>query len=175
MPTPSRDSGPFDLIRLLDALSTVDYIIVGGVAAALHGSPRLTFDLDIVPEPSDANIGRLAEALDRLDAQVRDPNRSLRVTKQLLADTAASSVGGQLRLRTSWGPLDILWRLHDGRGYAELRPLTEVLSDEERRVCVLAIASLIEIKGAAARPTDLEDISYLELILQRRKDRGSAD
>ena len=27
----------------------VEFVIVGGVAAALHGSSRVTFDLDVVP------------------------------------------------------------------------------------------------------------------------------
>ena len=56
MSTPSRGSGPFDLTRLLDCLEGVDYIVVGGVAGTLHGTPRLTFDLDIVPEPSERNL-----------------------------------------------------------------------------------------------------------------------
>jgi hypothetical protein len=60
---PSKASEPFDLLRIFDALAGVNYIVVGGVAATLHGAPRLTFDLDIVPDPSPANIERLAAAL----------------------------------------------------------------------------------------------------------------
>jgi hypothetical protein len=37
----------------------VDFIIVGGAAAVLHGAPVTTADLDIVPEQSDANVARL--------------------------------------------------------------------------------------------------------------------
>ena len=38
-------------LEVLQALSqeNIDFIIVGGVAARLHGSTRLTQDLDIVP------------------------------------------------------------------------------------------------------------------------------
>lgn len=39
---PSGDSAPFDAIALLDALERVDFIVVGGTAAALHGGPRVT-------------------------------------------------------------------------------------------------------------------------------------
>ena len=39
------------LIEILTELHDqgVDFVIVGGVAAALHGGSRATFDLDIVP------------------------------------------------------------------------------------------------------------------------------
>lgn len=57
---PSKASAPFDLLRIFDALVGVNYIVVGGVAATLHGAPRLTFDLDIVPDPSLPLQRRLA-------------------------------------------------------------------------------------------------------------------
>ena len=165
----SRGSGPFDLTRLLDGLKGVDYVVVGGVAGTLHGSPRLTFDLDIVPDTSERNVERLAVALERLAATVREPGtRHLAVTKQLLRDSAKAAAGGQLRLRTRFGPLDVLWRLHDGRGYRELRSCSVILSDAERRVRVVDIEALIEIKSAAGRPRDREDVEYLKLILRRK-------
>ena len=101
MSTHSPGSGPFDLTRLLDGLQGVDYIVVGGVAGTLHGVPRGTFDLDIVPDPREDNIERLATALTGLQATVREPaERGLSVSKRLLSESAASAVGGQLRLRT---------------------------------------------------------------------------
>ena len=74
---PSVASEAFDLIRIFDALEGVDSLVVGGVAAALHGAPRLTFDLDIVPEASEANVDRLAAAMQALDARVREPGERL--------------------------------------------------------------------------------------------------
>ena len=56
MPTRSRGSGPFDLTRLLDELAGVDCIVVGGVAGTLHGSPRPTLDLDIVPDGRESPV-----------------------------------------------------------------------------------------------------------------------
>lgn len=66
MPTRSSGSAPFDLVRLLDALADVELIVVGGVACALHGSPRVTFDLDVVPCSSPENLSRLEAALREL-------------------------------------------------------------------------------------------------------------
>jgi len=169
---PSRGSGPFDLIALLEALDVehVEYIVVGGVAAVLHGSPRMTFDLDIVPEASQVNAERLARALGQLRAVVRDPaHRALPVAGDLLIATMRSPQGGQLRLGTDSGPLDILWRLHDGRGYAELLAHSVERSDDERSILVVDIPELVEIKRAAGRPQDLLDVQNLEAILKRTR------
>lgn len=59
------------MLRALDA-HDVRYVIIGGVAARLHGDPTLTGDLDITPDPDPGNLARLARAL-------RDMNVGLRV------------------------------------------------------------------------------------------------
>lgn len=85
-------SAAFDLIRLLDGLGGVDDIVVGGGAGTLHGSPRLTLDLDIMPDRAAASVARLAAALGALRAEVRDPGRrQLTVTAQLLFDTSQAT------------------------------------------------------------------------------------
>lgn len=168
MPTRSAGSGALDLTSLLDGLKGVELIVVGGVAGTLHGTPRLTFDLDIVPDASEENLGRLAAALERLAATVREPGtRRLAVSKKLLHESALSQVGGQLRLRTRYGPLDILWRLHDGRGFPELKEHSIIVADDELRVRVIDLPALIEVKRNAGRASDLEDVRYLEAIRQR--------
>ncbi len=44
----------------------VEFVIVGGMAAILRGTPVNTFDLDVVYERSSENIERLLLALDEL-------------------------------------------------------------------------------------------------------------
>jgi predicted nucleotidyltransferase len=41
----------------------VKYVVIGGIAAVLHGVPRATFDLDILIEASPDNVKRLLDAL----------------------------------------------------------------------------------------------------------------
>ena len=50
-----------DFERILTSLRSADvaFVIVGGVAATVHGSARLTSDVDVVYERSRANIERL--------------------------------------------------------------------------------------------------------------------
>jgi hypothetical protein len=62
---------------LLEALDRhqVDYVLIGGLAARLHGSPLMTFDIDITPSTDRDNLARLAGALRELDAKLRVSGR----------------------------------------------------------------------------------------------------
>lgn len=60
------------MLRALDA-HDVRYVIVGGVAARLHGDPTLTGDLDITPDPEAGNLARLAAALGEMNVGLRVP------------------------------------------------------------------------------------------------------
>lgn len=125
-------------------------------------------DLDIVPDDSEANVDRLASALIALEATVREvAERHLPLTPGMLLDTAQAQHGGQLRLLTTWGPLDVLWRLHDGQRFADLLPHSVVLSDDERQVRVVDVDTLIAIKTRAGRVRDREDVAILTRIKHR--------
>jgi hypothetical protein len=52
----------------------VRYVLIGGLAAVLHGSPLTTADVDVCPEESPDNLERLAAALRELDAKIRSPD-----------------------------------------------------------------------------------------------------
>ncbi|MBX3126318.1 MAG: hypothetical protein KF718_06355 [Polyangiaceae bacterium] len=57
------------IARLVDA--GVEFIIVGGVAAAAHGAARTTLDLDVVYRRTPENLSRIVSAL----SQLRRPGR----------------------------------------------------------------------------------------------------
>ena len=137
-----------DLEALIEALlgAKVDFIVVGGVAAVLHGAPITTQDLDIVHSRAADNVLRLATLLDHLDARIR--GRDLRPTADLLTGQ------GQMNLSTALGPLDPLCVLHDGRGYDELLPHTELVTDGSVEIRVLDLETLIAVKTAAGRARD---------------------
>lgn len=156
-----------DLAALIDALldAGVEFIVVGGTAAILHGALAATQDLDIVHRRTTENVERLKRVLDHLDAYIREPgSRRLRPTA---ADLIA---GGQLNLTTNLGPLDPLGALHDGRGFDELLPHSEVMEDGSRRIRVIDLPTLIEIKGDAGRA---KDKLALSLLLARLRERGT--
>ena len=64
---------PLDAPALLDVLERqqVQYVVVGGYAAELHGSVRRTVDVDVVPRTTADNLERLASALRELQATIR--------------------------------------------------------------------------------------------------------
>ena len=49
----------------------VDYVLIGGLAATLHGSPLRTGDADICPASDAENLERLAVALIEMEAKIR--------------------------------------------------------------------------------------------------------
>lgn len=58
------------LNRLNDVFSSfeqhdVRYLVIGGIAAVLHGVPRATFDLDVLIEATPENASRLLSALEQ--------------------------------------------------------------------------------------------------------------
>lgn len=141
-----------DLEALLRALQLggVRFIVVGGAAAVIHGAPITTQDLDIVPEQTAENLARLLAVLVELGARFRPwrPDRDLTPTAEHLAGS------GQLLLTTRVGPLDVLCRIHDGRGYVELAGRSREIEDQGLHLQVLDLEALIEIKASTGRKKD---------------------
>lgn len=155
-----------DLSNLLETLiaSRVEFVLVGGLAAVLHGAPTATFDVDIVPRRSRENSDRLATLLGSLNARYRGhPNRSLRPTSSALLGP-----GHQL-LMTDLGPLDVLGEIEGGLDYEVLLAHVVPIDLGGAWVQVLGLEKLIEIKRALGRPKDLASLEVLEATLQRTR------
>src|SRR5688500_18638135 len=100
---------PFDPELLLRALSRhrVNFVLIGGLAARLHGFPRLTADAEITPAADRRNLDRLAAALNELDAKVYTES----VPEGLAFDCSAGTLARarMCNLVTSAGRLDIAY------------------------------------------------------------------
>lgn len=70
---------PFDPLAVLRVLNDreVEYVLIGGVAAVLQGSPLPTYDIDIAPAPGARNRVRLLAALADLEATALTDERTL--------------------------------------------------------------------------------------------------
>lgn len=154
-----------DIEALLRALQDggVELIVVGGAAAVIHGAPVTTQDLDIVPRQTPDALDRLLTVLTRLDARFRPVTaaRDIAPTRDHIAGT------GQLNLITSLGPLDVLLRLHDARGYDELLGHSIEVVDEELRTRVVDLDTLIEIKRSTGRARDALVVPLLMALKKR--------
>lgn len=156
-----------DFLALLRTLNEhgVEFIVVGGVAAVLHGAPVGTFDLDVVHSRSKANITRLLTALEDLDAYYRtSPERGLKP-----AESHLSSPGHQL-LTTRFGPLDLLGEIGAGRKYEDLVLESAVVqAGEGLTVRVLDLESLLKIKEELAQEKDRAIIPILRRTLEQKR------
>lgn len=153
---------PLAVMRRLDERG-VRFVVIGGLAGRLHGSPSITRDLDICYDRAQENLERLAIALRELGAALRgvdDP-----VPFQLDARTLRE--GDHFTLATAAGPLDILGTPAGVSGYEELRR-NAVLMDlgGDLEVAVAAIEDLIAMKQAAGRPKDRIEVEVLGALLE---------
>ena len=102
------------LRRLISA--KVDFILVGGVAAAAHGSGRGTQDLDIVYRRSPANIARLVDAVEGMQPYLRGAPPGL----PFRFDAETVQAGLNFTLTTALGWLDLLGEITGGGKYEDL-------------------------------------------------------
>jgi len=73
--TSNRRFQPRLILREL-AAHDVRFVVIGGLAAALHGSSQVTFDIDIVPDPELGNLARLSKTLAAVEARIRASDAS---------------------------------------------------------------------------------------------------
>jgi len=153
-----------NLLRVL-ASGQVDFILVGGVAATIHGSARLTQDIDIVYSRQPENIARLVHALEPLNPYLRDAPPGL----PFHWEARTVEQGLNFTLTTSSGALDLLGEITGGGGYEKLLPHTITITAFDIKLRCLDLESLIRVKRAVGRPKDFEAIAELETILDQRR------
>jgi len=151
-----------DLEQLLPALSGagVEFIVVGGVAAIVHGSARLTQDLDIVYRRTPENISRLATVLRPFAPYLRGAPPGL----PFQWDAETIQRGLNFTLVTRAGPLDVLGEIAGGGTYEALISHSRKLSVFGVECYCLGLDRLIQAKRDAGRPKDLEVIAELEAL-----------
>ena len=149
----------------------VDFVVVGGIAAALHGSERNTFDLDVCPAQDAANLDALGGALIEIDVRLRDIEEDI----PFVPDGRVLAGLEILTLSTSLGPLDILVRPHGSPPYSALRRRAIEMDVGSGSVLVASIDDLIAMKRESDRPKDRDDVERLEALarLSRRLARPS--
>jgi hypothetical protein len=143
----------------------VSFLVIGGVAVGIHGYPRTTWDLDILPEPSEANMRRLAAALEALDARAADAQgRSLALD---LSHPASLAVGNYF-LTTRAGALDLMnGSRPDLIRYRELERRAIEVRLAGHALRVIGLDDLIRLKREAGRDKDLRDIAAIEEVRRR--------
>ncbi len=147
----------------------VDFIIIGGVAGQLLGSPIVTFDLDVCYSRDRANLGRLVRVLTNIGARMRGAPTELpfRLDAQTLWN------GDSFTFDTAHGPFDILGTPSGTSGYDDLAAGAVAVQLDDRRVLIASLDDLIRMKRAAGRPKDLLAIEELGALREELDRKGS--
>jgi len=160
----------FEAIIQLLARYNIRYIIVGGMAATVHGSARLTLDLDIVYERPEDNLTKLVAALAQVNPYLRGapPGLPFEWSVETL------KMGLNFTLTTDLGPIDLLGEIVGGGKYGDLMKTSLEISLFGETCDCIGLEQLIKAKRAAGEPKDLESLAELEgLLEQRSKDTKS--
>ena len=157
--------------KLLEILTRhgVRYVLIGGFAAVIHGSPYVTTDLDVVPDTAPDNLERLSDALSELRARVwteSDPDGV-----PFDHDAASLAASRIWNLVTDLGRLDISSEPSGTQGYADIARDAVHLTILGAEVDVASLADVIRSKEAAGRAKDRLVLPVLRRI-QEETDRG---
>jgi len=169
---PSRKKDPVasNFIEILNQLHdrSVEFVIVGGVAAALHGGTRVTFDLDIVPSLAPASWQAAVDLLWSVGARPRipEPLERIRDVDQVRAWRAEKNMLA-LNFRAPDGSTEVDLLIAESDRFEEIRDRAIKITIAQRSFFVASIQDLISMKEQAGRPQDLLDIEQLRDIQKR--------
>jgi len=149
---------PQELLEIL-ARHRVDYVLIGGLAATLHGSSALTNDADICPDQSAENLERLAAALREMDARIRTEAEPEGVA--FSADPDLLRRMQLVNLTTRFGDFDIAFQPAGSRGYDDLVRGAFDMEVDGTIVRVASLSDIIRSKEAANRPKDRATLPIL--------------
>lgn len=146
--------------RIIEELNRakVDYIVIGGIAATLHGCPEQTYDLDVLYAANGDNRARLLEALRAIGAEWDRP-----------LDDGVLQRQPVFALNTRHGDLDIFTGVPGIDSYESAAKSAVTLQLGDAPVRALDLPTLIASKEAAADPNPRKQaaLNYLKALRQR--------
>jgi hypothetical protein len=163
----------FDPRAIFDVLDRhgVRFVLIGGMAAILHGASHVTTDVDVVPQDSRENLERLSDALKEIHARIRVAGEPTGVP----FDPSGESL---MRVRvwnlqTDIGDLDITFEPAGTQGFEDLRRDAIVMHLRSGDVTVASLADVVRSKEAADRPRDRAALPGLRALLTNERSRRS--
>lgn len=161
---PPEEFAPQEILEAFDR-HQVQYVLVGGYAAGLHGASRPTSDIDVTPATTRENLTRVVAALHDLDAGIRVDA----LPEPLPFDTDAAALADMtaLNLRTPHGDVDLTFHPSGTDGYPDL---IRAATPHEVGTVTVQLASLDDIirsKEAAGRTKDTEALPELYRLAGR--------
>jgi hypothetical protein len=149
--------------ELLERLRThqVEFVIIGGLCAAIHGAPLVTKDVDLCCRFGPENLRRLEAALKEL----HPVHRLMPDPLPFVLDDRLCRELKNVYLRTDLGVLDCLGEVIGVGNYDDaLRLSVPCLSGRFR---MLSLDALIAAKQATGRDRDRDAVILLRAIKER--------
>ena len=155
-------------IRLVGEFQ-IECVLVGGVAATVHGSSVPTQDLDLCYSRDSGNMVRVVAALRSVNATLRGAPKNI----PFILDEESLRRGLNFTFDTDVGKLDLLGEVRGVGVYADCFENADEAEIFGYHHHVLSLEKLIDAKRAAGRPKDLIALPELETILEHRNSGGS--
>jgi hypothetical protein len=143
----------------------VEFVVIGGYAAVIHGAIDVTKDLDICCRFSEENLLRLQEALDPLHPKFR----MVLQDRPLDLRTKTQVPWRNLYLDTDNGVLDCLGEVLAVGDFDAVHAGSELVETSFGNFRVLDVPTLLRAKEAVGRPHDLRTAVQLRCVLDARR------
>ena len=158
------------VIQLVQSLvdHSVDFVVIGGWSAIIHGSANVTSDVDICYSRESGNLSRLVRSLAPFHPRLRGVPSDL----PFIWDEVMVSNGTIFTLSTDAGPIDLLAEVAPLGGFDSVKSRSVTVQAFGRTVWTLDLPALIESKRAAGREKDLRSLPELEGLLEARTDES---
>jgi len=147
------------------AAAEVDFVIIGGWCAILHGCPYVTNDLDVCFARDKENCQRIARALAPFHPRLRDMPPNL----PFVWDATTLSNDSVFTLSTDLGPIDLLAEVSGLGDFSDVKRCSVLAQVIDLQVWTLDLKSLIRAKRAAGREKDLKLLPELESLLEAQE------
>ena len=156
-----------DLSQVIPPLveANVDFILIGGMAAILHGSARVTFDVDVVYSRTPENIERLAAGLAPHKPYLREAPPGLPFTW----DAKTIRSGLNFTLTTRLGDVDLFGAVAGGETYQDLLAHSFDVDAFGVRFKCIDLPTLIRIKEVVGRARVHEALAELRVLLEEKE------
>ncbi len=164
----NSETSPLEIFAEILHRHGVEFIVIGGQAATLHGSPLVTYDTDICYQRTSENLQKLAAALQEIQPTLRGAPADLPFT----LDARSLALGSNFTFETKHGPFDMLGWVEPIGQFEELVGNAEHYELGGEATAIISLDDLIRIKEHIGRSKDQAALVELRAIRDERE-RGS--
>ena len=146
------------LVKIAKTMQKVrlEAIMVGNAAAALHGAPVTTLDIDFMFRKTPVNMRKLKLFAKELDAQILKPYYPVSSLYRVVNEDTGLQV-------------DFMESIHGIKSFENLRSDAVEVEFEGNPLKVASLEKIIKSKKTLGRPRDLAVLEILEKTLDEKR------